>query len=81
LRKRQERQSGKRAGIKGPFLLTTFEIHDKVGVVELEITQRKVSKSNQPENASDLKHHQMMKKKRKRKVAVGRKQFGWLHCG
>ncbi|KAI9860941.1 MAG: hypothetical protein M1813_005620 [Trichoglossum hirsutum] len=44
LEKRQERRSGKRAAIKGNFLLTTVEIRDKVRARELETARRKAAK-------------------------------------
>jgi hypothetical protein len=46
LGKRQERRSGKRAVIKGHFLLTTVEIRDKVKAAELETARMKASKGS-----------------------------------
>ena len=42
---RKKRKTGKRAAIKGHFLLSTTEILDKVGAAELETAQRKAPKA------------------------------------
>ena len=41
LGKRQERRSGKRAAVKGHFMLTTVEIQEKVLATELETARKK----------------------------------------
>jgi hypothetical protein len=44
LSKRRRQQSGKRAAIKGHFVLTTAEICDKVKAAELETLRKKACK-------------------------------------
>jgi hypothetical protein len=44
LKKKQRRQSGKRAAVKGHFVLSTAEIREKVQAAELETARRKAGK-------------------------------------
>ncbi|KAI9760560.1 MAG: hypothetical protein M1840_002398 [Geoglossum simile] len=73
LSKRRKQRSGKRAAIKGHFLLTTAEILEKVEAAELETLRKKACKKlpqkcrDVLENASDRKH---LRKKRVQRKAT-----------